>query len=85
MTESRVALITGSGHPRQRRGARPHRHPWYEGAEQVWASSREWITENTPLRRVGTPEDVAEATHHLVDAAYTTGDVLTVDGGRHVV
>ncbi|MGW5394973.1 SDR family NAD(P)-dependent oxidoreductase [Streptomyces sp. NPDC003952] len=59
--------------------------PWYEGEDQVWESSREWITENTPLRRVGTPEDVAEAALYLVDAAYTTGDVLTVDGGRHVV
>lgn len=59
--------------------------PWYEGEGQVWESSREWITENTPLRRVGTPEDVAEAALYLVDAAYTTGDVLTVDGGRHVV
>ncbi|MFD7031645.1 SDR family NAD(P)-dependent oxidoreductase [Streptomyces sp. NPDC059917] len=59
--------------------------PWYDGAEEVWESSREWITANTPLRRVGTPEDVAEATLYLVNAAYTTGDVLTVDGGRHVV
>ncbi|MFF2197918.1 SDR family NAD(P)-dependent oxidoreductase [Streptomyces sp. NPDC058157] len=59
--------------------------PWYDGAEEVWESSREWITENTPLRRVGTPQDVAEATLYLVNAAYTTGDVLTVDGGRHVV
>ncbi|MFE4636263.1 SDR family NAD(P)-dependent oxidoreductase [Streptomyces sp. NPDC056773] len=59
--------------------------PWYEGEDQVWESSREWITENTPLRRVGTPEDVAEAALYLADAAYTTGDVLTVDGGRHVV
>ncbi|MET9963088.1 glucose 1-dehydrogenase [Streptomyces sp. NPDC006326] len=59
--------------------------PWYAGAEQVWESSRDWITAHTPLRRVGTPEDVAEATLHLVNAAYTTGDVLTVDGGRHIV
>ncbi|MFD8948594.1 SDR family NAD(P)-dependent oxidoreductase [Streptomyces xanthophaeus] len=59
--------------------------PWYEDAEQVWESSRDWITENTPLRRVGTPEDVAEAALYLVNAAYTTGDVLAVDGGRHIV
>ncbi|MGW6706725.1 SDR family NAD(P)-dependent oxidoreductase [Streptomyces sp. NPDC054956] len=59
--------------------------PWYEGEDQVWESSREWITENTPLHRVGTPDDVAEAALYLVDAAYTTGDVLTVDGGRHIV
>lgn len=59
--------------------------PWYDGAEEVWESSREWITANTPLRRVGTPQDVAEAALYLVNAAYTTGDVLTVDGGRHIV
>ncbi|WP_328299866.1 SDR family oxidoreductase [Streptomyces sp. NBC_00435] len=59
--------------------------PWYQGEDQVWESSREWITENTPLHRVGTPDDVAGAALYLVDAAYTTGDVLTVDGGRHVV
>ncbi|MFD0287347.1 SDR family NAD(P)-dependent oxidoreductase [Streptomyces lutosisoli] len=59
--------------------------PWYDEAEQVWESSREWITANTPLHRVGTPEDVAEAVHYLTNAAYTTGNVLTVDGGRHII
>ncbi|MEV0371717.1 SDR family oxidoreductase [Streptomyces sp. NPDC050636] len=59
--------------------------PWYDDAEEVWESSREWITANAPLRRVGTPQDVAEAALYLVNAAYTTGDVLTVDGGRHIV
>ncbi|MET9323419.1 glucose 1-dehydrogenase [Streptomyces sp. NPDC003038] len=59
--------------------------PWYDEAEQVWESSREWITANTPLRRVGAPEDVAEAALYLLNATYTTGDVLTVDGGRHIV
>ncbi|MEV7415963.1 glucose 1-dehydrogenase [Streptomyces sp. NPDC089919] len=59
--------------------------PWYEGADEVWESSRDWITANTPLQRVGTPEDVAEAAWYLVNAGYTTGDVLTVDGGRHIV
>ncbi|WP_369213444.1 SDR family NAD(P)-dependent oxidoreductase [Streptomyces flavofungini] len=59
--------------------------PWYDEAPEVWEGSRDWITANTPLRRVGTPEDVAEAVLYLTRAAYTTGDVLTVDGGRHVV
>ncbi|MGQ5640841.1 MULTISPECIES: SDR family NAD(P)-dependent oxidoreductase [unclassified Streptomyces] len=59
--------------------------PWYDEAEEVWENSRDWITANTPLRRVGSPEDVAEAVQYLTTAAYTTGDVLTVDGGRHVV
>ncbi|MEU1403168.1 SDR family oxidoreductase [Streptomyces sp. NPDC005728] len=59
--------------------------PWYDGADETWNHSVEWITANTPLRRVGSPADVAEAVHYLTTAAYTTGDVLTVDGGRHIV
>ncbi|KOV65492.1 SDR family NAD(P)-dependent oxidoreductase [Streptomyces sp. MMG1121] len=59
--------------------------PWYDDAEEVWENSRSWITANTPLRSVGSPADVAEAVAYLTRAAYTTGDVLTVDGGRHVV
>ncbi|MFJ8677153.1 SDR family NAD(P)-dependent oxidoreductase [Streptomyces sp. NPDC093589] len=59
--------------------------PWYEEAPEVWEGSRDWITANTPQRRVGTPEDVAEAVHALAHAAYTTGEVLMVDGGRHLV
>ncbi|WP_424210888.1 SDR family NAD(P)-dependent oxidoreductase [Streptomyces sp. BI20] len=59
--------------------------PWYAGEEEAWNGSRDWIEANTPLRRVGTPEDVAEAALHLVDARYTTGESLTVDGGRHLV
>lgn len=36
-----------------------------------------------PLARSGTPEDAAEAVRWLaLDAAYTTGEVLRVDGGR---
>ena len=37
----------------------------------------------TPLGRVGTPEEVAEAVRWLLrDATYTTGQVLRLDGGR---
>lgn len=39
--------------------------------------------EATPLRRAGTPDDVAEAVRWLLmDAHYTTGQILKVDGGR---
>jgi pteridine reductase len=41
------------------------------------------LLEAVPLRRMGTPEDVAEAVRWLLmDARYTTGQVLKVDGGR---
>lgn len=34
-----------------------------------------------PLKRMGRPEDVAEAAAYLVNAGYVTGEVLRVDGG----
>jgi pteridine reductase len=47
--------------------------------------SRQRIISHTPLRREGTPEDVAKAVHFLlVDATYVTGETINVDGGRHV-
>ena len=47
--------------------------------------SRQRIISHTPLRREGTPEDIAKAVHYLVvDATYVTGETINVDGGRHV-
>ena len=47
--------------------------------------SRQRIISHTPLRREGTPEDIAKAVHFLLaDASYVTGETLNVDGGRHV-
>ncbi|MER6084034.1 SDR family oxidoreductase [Streptomyces sp. NPDC001833] len=45
----------------------------------------EHVRENTPLRRVGTPEDVAASVHGLIESPYTTGAVLSVDGGAHLL
>ena len=39
---------------------------------------------DVPLGRSGTPLDVTQAIHFLVDAPYVTGIVLPVDGGRHL-
>jgi len=47
--------------------------------------SRQRIISHTPLRREGTPEDIARAVHYLVaEASYVTGETINVDGGRHV-
>ena len=47
--------------------------------------SRQRIISHTPLRREGSPEDIAKAVHYLaVDAGYVTGETINVDGGRHV-
>lgn len=37
---------------------------------------------DVPLARAGSPDDVVQAIHFLVDAPYVTGVVLPVDGGR---
>lgn len=42
------------------------------------------LVEPTPLRRVGSAEDVAEAVAYLAGAVYVTGHELRVDGGRHL-
>jgi NAD(P)-dependent dehydrogenase (short-subunit alcohol dehydrogenase family) len=39
----------------------------------------------TPLRRWGTPDAVADAIGALVDTTFVTGEVIRVDGGRHLL
>jgi pteridine reductase len=42
------------------------------------------LVATTPLGRLGSAEDVAQAVLYLVEAGYVTGETLLVDGGRHV-
>jgi pteridine reductase len=47
------------------------------------AAERERLARNTPLRRLGRPEDVAGALLYLLEGGdFVTGQVLVVDGGR---
>jgi ketoreductase RED2 len=46
-----------------------------------WDAVRDTVRQTAPLRRSGTPEDVADACMGLVGARYATGQVLVVDGG----
>jgi pteridine reductase len=45
---------------------------------------RDKLISTTPLGRIGSPEDVAQAAIYLISADYVTGETLIVDGGRHV-
>lgn len=42
------------------------------------------LERTTPLHRIGSPADVAQALLYLLDADYVTGETLVVDGGRHI-
>lgn len=57
--------------------------PWTRDND-FFAPIAEQVEQIAPLRRVGQPEDVAEAVVSLIGAAYTTGQVLLVDGGVHL-
>ena len=43
------------------------------------------MTERLPLKRIGEPDEIAEAYLYLMRGGYTTGQVLRVDGGGTVV
>jgi len=50
-----------------------------------WTDRRwEALRSSTPLGRLGSPQDVADAVVYLVRAEFITGHVLVVDGGRTV-
>jgi len=64
-------------------GVAPGAILWPEKGEHFVEAERERIVAQTPLKRTGTPEDVAGAVKYLLlDAPFVTGQVLAVDGGR---
>ena len=52
--------------------------------ESYTAKVRRRLASRIPLRRVGSPDDVARAIRFLADSPFVTGAVLPVDGGRHL-
>lgn len=51
---------------------------WHAGRDEAARATRE----RTPVKRNGTPEDVAEAALYLATASFVTGEIIVVDGGR---
>jgi pteridine reductase len=64
-------------------GVAPGAIAWPEDG-QFTDAERARILATTPLARIGSPEDVARAVHFLACAAYVTGQILAVDGGRSI-
>jgi len=64
-------------------GVAPGAILWPDAGDQFPAAERDRIVAQTPLARVGSPEDIAGAVKYLLlDAPFVTGQVLAVDGGR---
>ena len=64
-------------------GVSPGAIAWPEDG-QFDPAERRRIVATTPLARVGTPEDIAQAVHFLACASYVTGQIIAVDGGRSI-
>jgi pteridine reductase len=64
-------------------GVAPGAIAWPEDG-QFDPEERRRILATTPLSRVGSPEDIAQAVHFLACAPYVTGQILAVDGGRSI-
>ncbi len=52
--------------------------------ESYTPAVRRRLAARIPLRRAGTPDDVAKAVRFLADSPFVTGAILPVDGGRHL-
>ena len=64
-------------------GVAPGAILWPESG--VPESVQQTILKQVPLKRTGSPEDIASAVLYLVrDATYVTGQILAVDGGRSI-
>ncbi|HEU5319073.1 MAG TPA: SDR family oxidoreductase [Chloroflexota bacterium] len=51
---------------------------WHAGRDDAAQATRD----RTPLKRNGTPEDVAEAVLYLSTTQFVTGEIIVIDGGR---
>ena len=49
-----------------------------------WEEAGDRLAATTPLRRIGSPEDVVRAVLYLLEADFVTGETIVVDGGRRV-
>jgi pteridine reductase len=64
-------------------GVAPGAILWPEGGKHFDPAEQARITAQTPVGRIGSPEDVAGAVKYLLfDAPFVTGQILPVDGGR---
>jgi pteridine reductase len=52
-----------------------------EGLDEEYLNG---LTHDLPLKRRGYPKDIADAVGYLLSAQFVTGQIIFVDGGRHI-
>ena len=66
-------------------GVSPGAVMWPDHDKHFDAVTRQRIVSNTPLKRAGDPDDIAEAVLYFASSAsFVTGQILAVDGGRTI-
>jgi pteridine reductase len=66
-------------------GVSPGAIMWPEGEALYDDAERARITHQIPLKRVGSPDDIARTVEFLLlDAPYISGQIIAVDGGRQL-
>ncbi|HEV7491090.1 MAG TPA: pteridine reductase [Rhodanobacteraceae bacterium] len=64
-------------------GVAPGAILWPESGKSY--ADQQQVIERTPLKRTGTPDDIAATVLWLLrDAPFVTGEIVRVDGGRHL-
>jgi len=67
-------------------GVAPGTILWPEDNNWSDEISRQRVINQTALKRIGEPDDIAKAVEYLVTAApYVTGQMIAVDGGRSIM
>ena len=64
-------------------GVAPGAILWPDGGKSE--AAQQALIERTPLKRMGSPDDIASAVLWLLEAPFVTGEIVRVDGGRHLV
>ena len=63
-------------------GVAPGAILWPDAVKSV--AAQQALIERTPLKRTGSTDDIASAVLWLLEAPFVTGEILRVDGGRHL-
>lgn len=57
---------------------------WPEGVNKMDPSMQEAVIKKIPMQRIASPTDICETALFLINQQYITGQIIAVDGGRHL-